>query len=149
MRSLIKSFLFAFNGIKLCIKSERNFRIHTAVAFYVILFSLFYDFTAVEYAVLIIVIVLVIFVEMVNTAVEFTIDLESQSYNMLAKNAKDVAAGAVLVTALGAVVTGIFLFFDIEKFKEIFIFFKDRPWALVLIVLSFIPAYFYIKPKKK
>lgn len=149
MRSLIKSFSFAINGIKLCLKSERNFRIHTVAAFYIILFSLFYDFTAVEYAVLIITIVLVIFAEMANTAIEFAIDLESQSYNVIAKNAKDVAAGAVLITALGAVITGIFLFFDIEKFKEIFIFFKDRPWVAILVILSFIPAYFYIKPKKK
>lgn len=149
MRSLLKSFSFALNGIKLCLKSERNFRIHTVAAFYVILFSFFYDLTLTQYAILIIAISVVIFAEMINTAVEFAIDLESQSFNMLAKNAKDVAAGAVFVTALGAVAVGIFLFFDIQKFKEIFFFFVSKPWLFVLLLLSFIPAYFYIKSKKQ
>ena len=149
MKSLLKSFLFAINGIKICIKGERNFRIHTVATFYILLFSLFYDLTKIEYALLLITIILVMFAEMVNTAVEYAIDLESQSYNMLAKNAKDVAAGAVFLASLGAVIMGIILFFDIEKFKEIFNFFLDKPLIFILFIVSIIPAVLYIKGRKK
>ena len=142
LKGLRKSFTFAIRGIKSCILNERNMRIHIVVMSFVILFSLFYNLSKSEYILLLLTFSSVIACEMMNTALETTVDLISTSYNKLAQIAKDVAAGAVLVSTIFAIIIGLILFLDIKIFTEIANFFMLNPilllFLLILIVLSLI-----------
>lgn len=84
-RALCKSFLYAFHGIRFCVKNERNMRIHLAVAVLVTAFSLVYGLTGTEYALLFLTMGAVLSAEAVNTAIEAVVNLESPSYNALAR----------------------------------------------------------------
>lgn len=110
IRSLLKSFSYAFRGVWFCIQNERNMRIHLTTAVWVILFSMVFGLTRLECGLLILTLALVIFAEMVNTALEALVDLQTAAYDNLARIAKDVAAAAVLVTAFAAVGIGVVLF---------------------------------------
>ena len=105
-RSVGRSFRFAFGGVGYCLRTQRNFRIHTLAAAAVLIAGLLLRLAALEWAVLALTVTLVLAAEMLNTVVEAAVDLASPGYQPLAKVAKDVAAGAVLVTAIGAVVVG-------------------------------------------
>ena len=76
------------------------------------LISLFFNLSKVEFICLIFAVVLIIFAEMINTAIETVVDLYTDIYHPKAKIAKDVAAGAVVITALNAVIIAYFIFFD-------------------------------------
>ena len=108
--TLGRSFAYAFAGIGYCLRTQRNFRIHLAAALAAAALAGALGFAPVEWAVLATIITLVMTLEMVNTVVEAAVDLASPAYHPLAKIAKDVAAGAVLLTAIGAVGVGLFLF---------------------------------------
>lgn len=142
--NFIKSFRYAFRGIVYCIKSERNMRIHTVASLYVLLFARFFYLSLEKFLILLLTISAVLAAEMVNTATEELSDLSAEDYNPMARIAKDVAAGAVLITAIFAVVIGIFIFWDIESFKRIFEYFKLHNIRFILLVMSFIISYFYI-----
>ncbi|HET7081631.1 MAG TPA: diacylglycerol kinase family protein [Chloroflexia bacterium] len=107
---MARSFRYAFAGLFYVVRSQRNFRIHMAAALVAAALALALGFTPVEWAVLATIITLVMTLEMVNTVVEAVVDLASPAYHPIAKIAKDVAAGAVLLTAIGAVVVSLFLF---------------------------------------
>lgn len=109
IRKLLRSFGFAFNGIKLSLK-EQNMRIHFTCAIVVITAGLLTKISLYEWLALTLIIALVIGMEMVNTAIEHVVDLVSPDYHPLAKIAKDVAAGAVLVLAIASVVIGMIIF---------------------------------------
>jgi diacylglycerol kinase (ATP) len=111
-RSIIDSFNYAVNGIITAMKTEKNLRIHYITAIFVIGLSLFYNFTRLEFMLLLFAISLVLVAEMINTAIEKTIDIITRDYHPLARIAKDVSAGAVLVSTINAVVVGYLLFFD-------------------------------------
>lgn len=108
--AFIKSFAYAFAGLGYCFRTQRNFRIHIAAAFLASLLGIFLGLSALEWAVLALLVVMVIAAEMVNTMVEALVDLVTTEYHPLAKVAKDVAAGVVLLTAIGAVAVGMLLF---------------------------------------
>lgn len=144
LRGLAKSFTFAFRGIKKCIISERNMRIHIVITVFTLIFSLFYNFSKTEYILLLITISSVIASETMNTAVEAVVDLVSPSYNKLAQIVKDIAAGAVFVSAIFAVAIGLILFFDVNKFIEIINFFSLRPLLIIALILSIILGLFFI-----
>lgn len=108
--NLIKSFKFAIEGIRLAYKYNRNIRIHTIFAILAILLSLFLKITWFEFGLILVVILLVFVAEMVNTAIEEMVDLIVQEHREQARIAKDVAAGMVLVAAIGAVVIGVVIF---------------------------------------
>ncbi|GHV17567.1 hypothetical protein FACS189425_04090 [Clostridia bacterium] len=111
LRKIFKSFKYSANGIAFCLAKERNFRIHIIAAILVIGASLFFDFSSTQSAVLIITIFLVLIMEMFNTAIENLVNLVTEEYNELAKNVKDLSAGAVALSALCAIIVGYFLFF--------------------------------------
>ena len=111
-RKLFSSFIFAFSGIVTTFKSEQNFRIHTMVSVIVIGLAVALDFSNERFIILLIVIGLVLTLELVNTAIEKTVDLITKEYHPLAKKAKDAAAGAVLVFSIFAVIIGILLFIE-------------------------------------
>ena len=119
-------------------------RIHIVTALYTLFFARFYHFSQSQFGLIIVSIVLVIFAEMINTAMEAVVALWTSSYNGLAKIAKDVAAGAVLLCALFALCVGISLFFSVEKIVEIFNLFCAHPWWIVLLSLSIVIAALFI-----
>ena len=147
--NLKNSFKCAIRGIIFVIGHERNMRIHITAALYVAFFSVFYDFSKSEIAVLIITCALVIIIEAVNTSIEVIVDKVSPKYSPLAKVAKDVAAGAVLLSAIMAVAVGIVLFFDIERFKLIMLFFSDLSNLLLFLGFSAIALVFISSGKKR
>jgi len=111
-RKLIESFNNAISGVLYSLKTQRNMRIHFGVAIAVLAVSLFMDFTRLELLVLFFTISLTIITEMINTSIEAAIDLITDKYHPLAKISKNVAAGAVLISAMNAVVVAYLLFFD-------------------------------------
>jgi undecaprenol kinase len=111
-KKLFVSFTFAFTGIITAFRSEQNFRIHTIVSLVVILTAITLDFSSLRMVVLLIVIGIILALELVNTAVEKTVDLITLECHPLAKEAKDAAAGAVLVFSIFAVIIGILLFIE-------------------------------------
>ncbi len=144
MRGLLKSFVYAFRGIARAVKSERNMRIHLTAAVYVTAFSLFYEFSKAEYVLLILTFSTVMSCEMINTAIEKAVDICSPEYSKAAELAKDVSAGAVLIAAIFAVITGIILFGDIAVIKSIFEYYRSHIAALGGLVLSLAAAVLFI-----
>lgn len=119
-------------------------RFHLVAAFYVILFSLFYDFSKAELAVLLLTVNSVMGAEIFNTSLEVLCNLDIDSYNPLARHAKDLAAGAVLITSIAAAVIGFIFFFDTEVIGGIFAFFGANPILLALLILSFLLSAVFI-----
>ena len=106
----IRSFGYAFEGIYYTLRTQRNMRVHLGIGLTATALGLWLGISAVEWAVLLVMMALVFTLEMVNTVVEALVDLVTDRYHPLAKVAKDVAAGAVLVAAILAVGVGLFLF---------------------------------------
>ncbi|HGD1619634.1 TPA: diacylglycerol kinase [Streptococcus agalactiae] len=110
-RTLTSSMEFAVTGIFTTFKEERNMRKHLVSAILVILAGLTFQVSMVEWLFLLLSIFLVITFEIINSAIENVVDLASNyHFSMLAKNAKDMAAGAVLVVSLFAVLVGLIIF---------------------------------------
>lgn len=105
------TFKNARKGFRLVLKSEMNIRIHVAVATFVVFLALFLKFSAIEFCLLLFVIGLVIVAEMLNTAIEFTLDsIYHNKYSRMVGMAKDISAGAVMFASLISVLVGIVLF---------------------------------------
>ncbi|EHI74273.1 diacylglycerol kinase [Streptococcus tangpeifui] len=110
-RTLTSSLEFALTGIFTAFKEERNMRKHGISAVLAALAGIIFHITAIEWLFLLLAIFLVITFEIINSAIENVVDLASNyHFSMLAKNAKDMAAGAVLVISGYAVATGIIIF---------------------------------------
>jgi diacylglycerol kinase (ATP) len=109
---VIQSLNWAFEGVIHVLRTQRNMRIHFAVATVVLILAFSYGVTKIELMALLVAISFVLIAEMVNTAIEATIDLSTTSFDPLAKIAKDIAAGAVLVAAVNAIVVGYLVFAD-------------------------------------
>ncbi len=107
---LYKSFGYAFAGIGAVIAKERNMKIHCFAACLVVIFGLLLNISREEWFTCMILFALVMSLEMVNTAVEATVDLATQELDPRAKLAKDAAAGAVLVAAIFAAMIGLWIF---------------------------------------
>ncbi|MFL0247411.1 diacylglycerol kinase [Candidatus Clostridium stratigraminis] len=138
MRKLFDSFNYAINGIIHAVRTQRNMRIHMIVALLVLTACFFYNITKIEFLILAITITMVIVAEMFNTAIECAIDLTANYYHPLAKIAKNTAAGAVLISAINAVVVGYIIFWEKISFvgpviiKEIK---KSNPYTIFIILL--------------
>lgn len=106
-QSFSQSVANALRGIRVSIGSERNIKMQVSIMVLLMILGFILEFSPGEWAIIILTSVMVLAVEMVNTAIEFTIDLVCKNdYNLLAKSAKDIAAGAVLVISMGAVIIG-------------------------------------------
>lgn len=108
--NLIQSFSFALKGIQHTFKYERNMKIHTAISFVVVLLGFLYRLSSLEWLFILFAIGGVLTLELINTAVERTVDLFSKDVHPLAKQAKDAAAAAVLVYAALSVIVGCIIF---------------------------------------
>ena len=108
--SLLESFNFAFEGVIHVLRTQRNMRIHFLLAAGVLIAALAFGVEKLELIGLLIAISFVLVAEMMNSAVEAAVDVASTSFDPLAKLAKDVAAGAVLISAVNAVAVGYLVF---------------------------------------
>ncbi|KUO51481.1 MAG: diacylglycerol kinase [Desulfitibacter sp. BRH_c19] len=110
LNKLALSFYFAISGIRYAVKTQRNMKIHIFALILVIGAGLWLDLSAIEWSIVLVMAGLVIISEMLNTAIEALVDMETQEYHPLAKTAKDVAAGAVLIASIISIIIGLFIF---------------------------------------
>ena len=135
--AVFQSFNYALEGVIHALRTQRNMRIHFAIAASVLVLAFIYDVTRLELIALMIAIAFVLIAEMVNTAVEATIDLSTPSFDPLAKIAKDLAAGAVLIAAINAVAVGYLVLADrlANPSAELVNALGDAPINLTVIAL--------------
>lgn len=135
--AVLQSLNWAFEGVIHVLRTQRNMRIHFAVATGVLVLAFSYGVTKLELMALLVAISFVLIAEMVNTAIEATIDLATTSFDPLAKVAKDIAAGAVLIAAVNALVVGYLVFADrlSEPSSRLVTRVRDAPINLTLIAL--------------
>jgi len=106
----IRSFGYAFKGIKAVFGKEANMNIHLIMAGLVVICGFLFSISITEWMLCVLCFGLVISLEMINSAIENLVDLVSPEKNKLAGRAKDIAAGAVLVAAIGAAIVGLIIF---------------------------------------
>lgn len=137
---ILQSLNWAFEGVIFVLRTERNMRIHFAVATAVLILAFSYGVTKLELMALLVAISFVLIAEMVNTAIEATIDLTTTAFDPLAKTAKDIAAGAVLIATVNAVVVGYLVFADrlTAPSSRLVTRVREAPSTLTLITLILI-----------
>jgi diacylglycerol kinase (ATP) len=135
--SIIESFNYAIEGVIHVLRTQRNMRIHFAVAVVVIVVAAAVGVSKMELIALLISIAFVLVAEMINTAVEGTIDAATTSFDPMAKLAKDIAAGAVLIAAVNAVAVGYLVFAGkaADKSARVLDKLQDAPAEITLIAL--------------
>ena len=106
----IAGFGYAFHGLWYALCTQRHARIHVLIAALAIIMGIVLHISALEFAIIFVVITGVFTTEMLNTVAELCVDLASPEYHPLAKIAKDVAAGAVLANAILSIIIGLFIF---------------------------------------
>ena len=111
-KDFFKSFKFATSGIFYTLSTQRNLKIQTIFAIIAIVLGLLLKISLVEWGMLVFAIMFVLFAEMINTAIESTVDLFTEEFNEKAKIAKDVAAGAVLIASLNSIIIGALIFLE-------------------------------------
>lgn len=110
LKRLFRSFKYAFCGIFKAYKTEQNLLIHTLAMIIVLGLSWYLKISYIELAIVVLTIGLVISLELVNTAIENTVDMAMPNIHPLAKNAKDVASGAVLISCFTAIAVAVIIF---------------------------------------
>jgi diacylglycerol kinase (ATP) len=135
--SLLESFNVAFEGIIHVLRTQRNMRLHFLIAVGVLIAALSFDVSRLELVVLLLAIAFVLIAEMVNTAIEAAVDVASTAFDPMAKLAKDIAAGAVLIAAINAVAVGYLVFSGQvgERSSQFLDRLSDAPAELTLIAL--------------
>lgn len=109
-KKLKNSFKYAIQGIKSAFKTEQNLKIHFIIALLAIILGIAFKISYIEWAVCFLLFGFVITAELLNTAIEVTVDLAMPEKNEKAKLAKDIAAGAVLISAIIAILVGMVIF---------------------------------------
>ena len=130
------SFKSAFKGVWYTIKSESHMRFHMVAGFYVLLFSLFYEFSVSQTALLILLIASVMFAEIINTCLEELCNLVADRYEPIVKIVKDMAAGAVLVLSIASAIIAIIFFWNVPVIMQILSYFAKNIFMLVLLIIS-------------
>ena len=135
--SILESFNFAFEGVILVLRTQRNMRIHFATAAVVLIAAVAVGVGRLELMALLLAISFVLIAEMINTALEAGIDVATTSFDPLAKLAKDIAAGAVLIATVNAVAVGYLVFSDkiVNRSSRLIERLRDAPAELTVIAL--------------
>ena len=135
--SIIESFNFAIEGVIHVLRTQRNMRLHFAAAVVVIVVAVAVGVSKIELSVLLISIAFVLVAEMINTAVEGAIDAATTSFDPMAKLAKDIAAGAVLIASVNAVAVGYLVFAGkaADKTAEVLDRVRGAPAQITLVAL--------------
>lgn len=141
---LLRSFGYAAEGIRACVGRERNLRIHLTAAGYAFWLGWALKLDRMRFALLFLTVGAVISLELVNSAIESLVDLASPNPHPLAKAAKDMAAGAVAVSAFAAVLVGISLFWIPDRLAALGLRILTSPLYFVLTVASLLLSGWFI-----
>jgi diacylglycerol kinase (ATP) len=135
--TLFDSFNYAFEGIIHVLRTQRNLRIHFTVAVAVIVVALIVNVTKLELIALLISITFVLIAEMLNTAVEAAIDIATTAFDPMAKLAKDISAGAVLIATVNAIAVGYLVFAGkvADRSADLLDRLRQAPAELTLVAL--------------
>jgi diacylglycerol kinase (ATP) len=135
--SIIQSFNFAIEGVVHVLRTQRNMRIHFAVAVAVLAIAAATRVSKIELIALLLAIAFVLIAEMINTAIEGAIDAATTSFDPMAKLAKDIAAGAVLIASVNAVAVGYLVFAGktADKTTRVLDRLRDAPAEITVIAL--------------
>jgi diacylglycerol kinase (ATP) len=135
--SVIESFNFAIEGVIHVLRTQRNMRLHFAAAVVVIVAAVAVGVSKIELIVLLIAIAFVLVAEMINTAIEGAIDAATTSFDPMAKLAKDIAAGAVLIASVNAVAVGYLVFAGkaADKTARVLDQLRDAPAKITVVAL--------------
>ena len=118
MKRVLKSFVFAFNGLKDCILHEKNFQVQFVISIFVIAAGIFFSITKAEWLVILICFSVVLSLEIINSAIEKLCDLVCPEFNLTIKKVKDMSASAVLFSAIISFIIGCFIF--LPKIQQVF-----------------------------
>jgi diacylglycerol kinase (ATP) len=137
-QSIFESFNYAAEGVIHALRTQRNLWIHFTVAAAVLVAAVGFGVSKLELMVLLLAITFVLVAELVNTAIEAAIDVASTSFDPMAKIAKDIAAGAVLVATLNAVAVGYLVFSGevADRSSRFLDRLSDAPAELTLVALA-------------
>jgi diacylglycerol kinase (ATP) len=135
--TVLDSFNYAFEGIIHVLRTQRNLRIHFAVAVVVLIAALLVNVSKIELIALLLAISFVLLAEMINSAIEGAIDAVTTAFDPNAKIAKDIAAGAVLIAAANALVVGYLVFAGkvASRSSHILDRLREAPAELTLVAL--------------
>ncbi|HEY3017536.1 MAG TPA: diacylglycerol kinase [Gaiellaceae bacterium] len=135
--SIIESFNVAIQGLVHVLRTQRNMRIHFAVAVAVLIIAAAVKVSKLELIVLLISIAFVLIAEMINTAIEGAIDAATTSFDPMAKLAKDIAAGAVLIASVNAVAVAYLVFAGktADKTADVLDKLRNAPAQITVIAL--------------
>lgn len=125
-RKRLKSFKYAYNGFIVLVLTQHNAWLHLLATAFVTILGFYFKINRFEWALLTLAIVFVLMAEALNTAFEFLADVASPEFHPLVEKAKDVAAGAVLIAAIGSLAIG-FLVFGPHFFPSL----SPHPRALI------------------
>lgn len=128
-KQIIPSFQNAFRGIRMALRSERNMRIHMIFVILVVFFGIVLVISPLEWLICLLCFGLVLGLEMMNTAIENLVDLVSPQKQKMAGRAKDIAAGAVLLSSIVAAIIGLIIF-------------VPKGWKVLLSFIDFVQSYF-------
>ena len=137
-----RGFVYAYNGIRAAIQEERNFRFHLCAAFYAFVAACWAEMPAVEVALIALCVAAVLALELVNSAIERAVDKPDTTHWWTAGAAKDMAAGAVLVMAIGTVIVAMCLF--LPRLGILWANFPQRPTRPQGILLTLVIFYKFI-----
>lgn len=143
--SLLDSFRFAFRGICYAVRRERNLRIHLVAAAYMLFLSRLYRLDSLRLLIVGAAIAMVLSLELVNTAIEKSADIKAPEYHPLAGAAKDVAAAAVLVSAVFSVFVGFIIFWNPVILKGLLLALLGSPLYAALFLLSAVLSFLFIR----
>jgi diacylglycerol kinase (ATP) len=135
--TLIESFNYAIEGVIHVLRTHRNMRIHFAVAIVVLVAAVWKGVSRFELIALLLAIAFVLIAEMINSAIEQAVDLATTSFDPLAKLAKDIAAGAVLIAAINAIAIGYLVFSHVigSSGTSVLDRLRDLPTEVTLVAL--------------
>lgn len=138
LKKLVDSFNHAISGVIHTVRTQRNMKIHLVASLGVLIACFCFNVSKVEFLILAVTITMVVAAEIINTAIEAAIDMTTNYYHPLAKIAKNAAAGAVLITAINALVVGYVIFWDklsdfsyilVHKVKE------SQPYTIFIVLV--------------
>ena len=141
-QNLVESFNSAIEGFIYVFRTQRNMRLHFIIGLGVILMGLFLNFSYLELIILCLTIAFVLFAEMFNTALEHTIDIVKEDFHPLARIVKDISAGAVLLSAIAAIIVGYTLFATRlgVRLEDNIMKIQQSSWHITFIILIVILA---------
>ena len=139
-RGIVKSFNSAIEGFMYVIKTQKNMKFHFLAAVIILLASVYFHISINQILILCCAITLVLIMEMINTAMEHTIDMFTETFHPLARIIKDITAGSVLLSAINAFVVG-YLIFQNRLAVDVstgLLRIKQSPWHITFIVIVFV-----------